>query len=292
MDVLDSLSRFHAAGQSIGAAMRISILVGALFLVAEATAQEPPEMLRQFQDVLSRFLASEQPIEGAESGDLPEARRQALWESATKLTSDDESNTNTSPQATAASPHPKEQCLDPRQLQPGLIGYLDYYMFKVVDMGPNEVYLEGEHSKEPICLTNVDSEKLQKSQLVAVLGNVRVLGTKVYKTAEGEKMTVRIVKLLTPAESEFADAQRAIIEKQNPIRTWTSKDGKHKVDAKFLRFADGKVHLVNSAGKQITISPNNLSVEDREYYRALVKKALDARRKQAEAADADAPATN
>jgi hypothetical protein len=219
---------------------------------------------------------------------VPEdSERQALWESATKLANDEEPDTATSPDATATSPHAKMQCLDPSKFRPGFVGYLDYYLFKVVDTGPNEVYLEGEHSKEPFCLTNVDAEELEKSQLVVILGNVMVRGTKAYKTADGDKLTVRVVKLLTPEESDFADAQRAIGESQNPVRTWTSKDGKHKVEAKFLKFAGGKVHLVNSAGKKITVSPNALSLEDREYYRALVKKARDARRKTEPADEAE-----
>lgn len=270
--------------------MRIFIVMLTLFLVAEATAQEPPQLWDKVQDALSKFVPDGQPLERpieqsadtAAPGESPQTQRQATWDAATKLTS-----AETPP--TGASPHAKNECLDPTKFQPNQVGYLDYYLFKVVDTGPYEVYLlgEGDQGPTPICLTHVDSEDLQESQLVVILGNVMVRGTKAYKNEKGDELTVRVVKLLSPEESEFADAQRAIIEKENPLRTWTSKDGKHKVEARFRKFAGGKVHLVNKEGKNITVSPSDLTQEDRQYYRDLVKQARDAARKATDPDDAE-----
>jgi hypothetical protein len=277
--------------------MRIAILILSLCLVTKAAAQAPHEILRTFQDAFSKFVPAgppteqrlEQPIDPATAEDSPEARRQALWESATKIQTDDDEDPSTtaSTQPTGGSPHTKEQCIDPAKFRPGQIGYLDYHLFKIVDIGPKELYLEGEDLKEPFCLTGINTEEegeeeFEKSQLVAILGYVMVRGTRAYETEEGDKHTVRVVKLLNAEESEFADAQRAILEAKHPVRTWTSKDGKHKIEARFLKFAGGKVHLANAAGKSITISPNALSTADRAYYRDLIKKARDEARRKTE----------
>lgn len=275
--------------------MRFAFLIVALFLVTEAAAQAPQQMLRDFQDVLSRFIPPQQPAEQPTDLAAPEdsaaVQRQALWDSAIKISSDDEEpGTGASPGATT-SPHTQEECLDPAKFQPGQVGYLDYYLFKIADTGRKELYLEGEGLKDPFCLTGIEietpegEELYEKDQDVVILGYVRVRGTKVYETQSGEELKVRIVKLLSPEESEVADAQRAILETVHPVRTWTSKDGKHKLEARFLKFEGGKVHLVNSGGKNISISPNNLSTEDREYYRDLIKKAREAARKPAEEDD-------
>ena len=265
--------------------MRIAILILAFLLGVEATAQEQPPARQPLERPV------EETLDGAStevsSEDSPDAARQALWESATKLKFEEESDAPTSSPATATSAHALEECLDPSKFEPGQVGYLDYYLFKVADIEPHDLYLESEQSKEPFCLTNVDTEDLKKAQLVVVLGYVLVRGTKTYKTEEGDKATVRVVKLLSPKESEFADTQRALQESNNPVRTWTSKDGMHKIEARFSKFAGGKVYLVNSSGKTITISPNALSVEDREYYRELIKKARDAARKTKEKDDDD-----
>jgi hypothetical protein len=281
--------------------MRTAILILALLVAAEATAQEQPPLWDKLKDALAKFVPPQQPpserpveqsLDAISPGNSPDAERQTLWESATKITADQDADTATSSPTTATSAHPKDKCLDPSNFQPGLAGHLDYYLFTVVDMGPHELYLAGEHSKQPFCLTGVDTEDLEKAEQVVILGNVRVRGTKTYKTEQGDKINVRVVKLLSPEESELADAERALEETEHPVRTWTSKDGKHKIEARFLRFVGGKVYLVNSAGKNITIAPNNLSVEDREYYRALVKKAREAARKTDEVDDADDPGLN
>ena len=241
-------------------------------------------------DALKKFIPAdmpagrptEQPLDGAVPGESPVEKRLALWEAATKLKADDESDTESSFQPKVTSPHEPAECLDPSKLQPGQAGHLDYYLFTVVETGSKEVYLAGEHGKEPFCLTNVNTDDLEKDEQVVVLGNVRVRGTKTYKTAKGDKLTVRVVKLLDSKESEAVDAERAIEETEYPLRTWTSKDGKHKIEARFSKFLNGKVHLVSKAGKAITISPNDLSLADREYYRDLVKKAREAARKHPE----------
>jgi hypothetical protein len=264
----------------------------------EPTTQpsEPAGLWSGVTDILKKFIPAEmpterpieQPLDGTIPGESPAVQRQALWEAATKLKADDESATDTSPQPTAILPHAQSDCLDPSKFQPGLTGYIDYYLFKIADTGANEVYLASDSSDELFCLTNVDTEELENDQEVVVLGYVRVRGTKTYKTAAGDKHTVRVVKLLSPKESEAADAERAIQETEHPLRTWTSKDGKHKIEARFLKFVSGKVHLVNKAGKTITISPNDLSLADRDYYRDLVKKAREAaHKKAAEEDDAD-----
>jgi hypothetical protein len=293
--------------------MRISILILILLLVNETVAQEqrpenpygrptptedapppePTEPLGGIVDALKKFIPAERPVEqpldAGVPGESPEAQRKTLWDAATKLTAYEPSETDTAPQPTTpATSHAKDECLDPNKFQPGLAGFLDYYLFKIVETGNKEVYLAEEQGKQPFCLTNVDTEDLKKNDQVVVVGNVRARGTKIYKTAKGDKLTIRVVKLLSKEESEAVDAERALDATEHPMRAWTSKDGKHKIEARFVKFLGGKVHLVNKAGKAITISPNDLSLEDREYYRDLVKKAREETRKKDKEEDEDA----
>jgi pectate lyase len=55
-------------------------------------------------------------------------------------------------------------------------------------------------------------------------------------------------------------------------RTWTSAGGKFRVEAKFITFEDGKVHLEKLDGSRIEIKPWVLSPKDIEYYRAELKR--------------------
>jgi hypothetical protein len=202
----------------------------------------------------------------------PQDERETLWQAATKLKAKDIEELPT-------EHHTEKECLNPLEVQPGQMGYLDYFIFKVLDEGPRELVLEGTDPAKPICVTGLDTEEVEDDQSVVVTGHVQAKGTKSYKMESGETVKIRVIRVLGKKESEALEIQLAAKSGDQPFRTWTSADGKHKTEAKFLKFESGKVHLQNQAGKVLTLSPNDLSIEDRTHYRDLVKKAREAARK-------------
>lgn len=55
-------------------------------------------------------------------------------------------------------------------------------------------------------------------------------------------------------------------------RTWTDKTGKHRIDAEFVGFTNGKVQLKKSDGNVIGVSIGKLSVQDQKWVRDEVRK--------------------
>lgn len=165
---------------------------------------------------------------------------------------------------------PIERCFPLKELKKNRIGYIDGYVFKVVDIiGPEEVVV-GVDNEVPISIRDGSSDGLAKDQDVTVGGMIQVTGTIEYKRADGSSMTIPTVKLLT--EDQMAQAtkyhQQAV---DKAFRTWRSNKGNHKIEAMFVKFENNKVHLKTREGKTIAIEPKDLSVPDRKYYRGLLK---------------------
>ena len=105
---------------------------------------------------------------------------------------------------------------------------------------------------------------------VAGSEGLSVTDTTTYTTAGGGTKTVFVVEPMTEGQlDELAKAARAAEDKL--FRTWHSSDGKFSVEAKFLAFRDGKVHLGKRDGSTLEISPAQLSDADRDYCRELLK---------------------
>jgi hypothetical protein len=51
----------------------------------------------------------------------------------------------------------------------------------------------------------------------------------------------------------------------NSYRTWTSRDGQHKIKAKLITVEDGKARLERKDGKEIIVPVEDLSEDDQEY---------------------------
>jgi hypothetical protein len=66
------------------------------------------------------------------------------------------------------------------------------------------------------------------------------------------------------------------------VRTWTDNTGKHKVRAEYVSYAEGKVTLRRSNGKQVEVPLTRLSREDQQYVREQVRKELEEKKAQEE----------
>ena len=59
------------------------------------------------------------------------------------------------------------------------------------------------------------------------------------------------------------------------VRTWIDSSGTFKVEAEFLGFVDGKVHLHKTNGVKIAVAAEKLSIEDLEYVEKITESSLD-----------------
>jgi hypothetical protein len=96
-----------------------------------------------------------------------------------------------------------------------------------------------------------------------------------YKNVRGEAMDKAVEELLPVAE--LADASEAtmypIVGGLTPeLREWTDDTGQHTMKASFVKFEGGKAHLKKEDGQELQLSMNDLSRDDQEYIRDLLKK--------------------
>ncbi|MDZ4656480.1 MAG: SHD1 domain-containing protein [Bythopirellula sp.] len=181
-------------------------------------------------------------------------------------------------------PHRLQECLDPEKFIDGDVGSLDYFMFEVFDIvGPQEVFLIlPESESPPICLKDCPTKGLVNEQLVVLIGLVEVKGTKSYIDTEGGSNTIRVVRFITAERKAAIDKQLADqiaaerdVAEELLYRIWTSSKGNHTIEAKFVKFEKGKVHLQKRDGSVIGLAPKKLSKEDRDFYRELIKMQND-----------------
>ena len=178
-------------------------------------------------------------------------------------------------------PRDQSGCLDPQQLRDKSIGYLEYWQFEVVQViGENDLLLAMKNPDvPPIWFAGYSTKGLAVGDKVRLVGLVEVNGTKSYNAVSGAMKTVRIVRLVSREKlakiEEDAKEQAELNTKAGEellFRTWTSASGKLSVEAKFVKFEKGRVHLEKRDGALLDINPADLSATDRDHYRALMKK--------------------
>ena len=96
-----------------------------------------------------------------------------------------------------------------------------------------------------------------------------------YKNVRGEKMDVAVHELLPVAE--LADASEAamypVVGGLVPeLREWKDKSGSHTILASFVKFEKGKAHFKKEDGEELQLSMNDLSQDDQQFIRDLLKK--------------------
>jgi hypothetical protein len=96
--------------------------------------------------------------------------------------------------------------------------------------------------------------KLNKGQQVRVKGGCSWVSS--------DSIDISSCKLLAAPTATGADNKPAEVP---PLRTWTDRSGKHKVEARFMGLADGKVQLKKADGTIISIPMDILSPADQDY---------------------------
>ena len=172
------------------------------------------------------------------------------------------------------SPHEREKCMPPENLEDNSIGYLDYWRVEIIGVeGPEDVLLTLRDEDTPaVWLTGYKTNGLVDGEQVRLIGPVLVKGTKTYETVDGASATVRVIRLLTPEETKKIEDEKAAATEAALYRTWTDATGTHKVLAKFIDFKKGKAYLQRKDSQTIELSPSKLSKEDQEWIREEMKK--------------------
>lgn len=84
------------------------------------------------------------------------------------------------------------------------------------------------------------------------------------KNLRGSKLDIALAKLVARAEEDGATGDPA----QTFWRTFTDSTGKYEVEAKFVKFEDGKVTLIRKDNdKEIELDYDRLSKDDQAYAR-------------------------
>ena len=190
---------------------------------------------------------------------------QIRWRDSKKLSVSDE---------IPKTPRGQGECLSPNGLKEGDTGYLEYWQYEVTQViGPTDLLISMSNPDVPsLWLSEYPTKDLVDADKVRVVGLIEAKGTKEFTTVLGAKRTVRVIRLLTPKQIEEIEASKKRAEEEKLFRMWASADSNFTVDAKFVAFKDGRVHLEKRDGTVIEVPPFRLSREDQEYYRDLLKK--------------------
>ena len=160
--------------------------------------------------------------------------------------------------------------MQPDNLRKGLTGFIDWYVFKVVEVvGPTEVLVRIDDD-QPISVLECSSEGLVKGQDVVICGIVQVNGSKKHQTTDGASMTVWKMLLLSKEQTAIAEKYIKQAEEKR-YRTWRSSKGNHEIEAIFHSYENDKLHLRTRDGKIVRIAPKDLSPADQKYFRDLLK---------------------
>lgn len=247
----------------------LGVFAVASFLPCAVWAQNPAVIAGSAEDYRLRAQMRQAAIEH----EIAARERLEKWQSTTKLKLP-------SLAVVPNKPHSQDECLNLANLGEGDTGYIDYFLFEVLEIvGPKEVFLVVDKANVmPICLKGYLTEGFATGQSVVIAGLIEVKGTTTYVNTQGARVTIRNIWFVSPErEAQINDERKVQAElerlaaEEKLYRTWTSADGKYTVDAKFIKFKNGKVHLQNRDGKVVEVSPNKLSKEDRSYYRDLLK---------------------
>ncbi len=241
-----------------------TIIVGAIILVGSSVAHAQ--------------------VRGVEAGSAEAA--QQIYEYRERMAEADAAWTNSTKlshlKKIPAGPVHHGDCLHVDQLKDKDVGFLEYWQFEVLQVvGPNDVLLAMNNIRmPPIWLTDYPTKGLADREQVRLVGLIEVDGTKKYTAVSGGQKTVRVVRLLSPEKMLAYEKQKREEEENKLFRIWTSANGEFEVDAKFLDFSDGKVQLEKRDGEKIAVSPSQISKEDVEYYRDVLKERREAEKRK------------
>ena len=210
-----------------------------------------------------------------------------LWRGAQKLTILDK---------IPSTPHHYTECLDPRTLRDGNVGYLESTAGIVSQIiGPTDVLLKWSQMGQPVWIQGGSTKGLADGDLVVLAGMIKVDGTKSYEATNGAQKTVRVIRFLAKEEvlkieaeakrAAEAEAKRVAEEEvkraaaeEALYRTWTDSTGTKKMTAKYLYFLydSRKVALIRKNEDKGTLIPiSQLSQEDQQWVREQEKRKND-----------------
>src|SRR5688572_29421438 len=119
--------------------------------------------------------ADAKAIPDEKAADYKESAREERWQKAAQIK-------HPSFEQKFSVHQPVMRCMQPDNLRKGLTGFIDWYVFKVVEVvGPTEVLVRMDDDP-PISVLECSSEGLVKGQDVVICGIVQVNGSKKHQT--------------------------------------------------------------------------------------------------------------
>ena len=159
----------------------------------------------------------------------------------------------------------EEPQLDPRTLEQGQCGILEYFRFKVMQVidGKNVILTMENPDIPPFWIADYDTSHLVDGERVRVVGMVDVGETKKYTTVHGSETTIRVIRL-----------SKREIPKQKPKtfhRTFYKIDGEVWITGFFKSVEKGIVTIEDEAGKEHQHHISKLAKDDRKAIADYVK---------------------
>jgi hypothetical protein len=250
------------------------VLVAWVTLTVPGNAQNNPAVERHTTRGFSAVEASRNQM----------AEQECIWQSARKLT--------VLEKVPPRSPD-QGRSMALSTLQNNTVGYLDYWVLKVVQVvGPTDSLLALDNPNlSPIWLADYPTDQLADDDRVTLIGPVEVAGTRSYETTLGVKKTVRVVRFVPrervpEVEAEMESKRKAAVAEYEALmkekrkkaaagefRVWTDKSGDRTFSGSFHGLKNGQVTLEREEDqKTFDVSLSRLSKDDQKWIRDELKR--------------------
>lgn len=233
-------------------------LVVFFFLCGNATAQLTRDSFKSFQDARNNALAAD-----------------AAWSKAKKI----------GLVKPPKEPHAHSECLDPAELTESSMGYLDAWIYSILDIvGPKDLLVAINNPRIPtLWVSDYPTTGLADGDKVVLIGLVEVSGTKSYETVGGSMSTVRVLTFVPREREEKIKADIAARKEAALVRTWIDSTGKYKTVGKFIDFKNGHANIERTQdGKSISVPISRLSDADQKWIREELKRRREESAKKKE----------
>ncbi|QDS96811.1 SHD1 domain-containing protein [Adhaeretor mobilis] len=173
------------------------------------------------------------------------------------------------------SPRKYDDCLSIRELKERSLGYLECWHLEVTQvLSETELLISPiKGDAQSLWLKDYPTKGIVDGDKIRLIGLARVEGTESYESVTGSNVTVRVVKLLSEKEALKFEMEAKAATEAALFRTWTSKTGKTKLEAKFIDFEKGYVSLeLKKDKKLVKVRSTKLSKEDVKWIREELKK--------------------
>lgn len=166
-----------------------------------------------------------------------------------------------------ASQPPTNQGDNPDNLDDGQVGNLSYWAFSIASVVDDENAIL-RLGNDNYWLAGFPTRGLADEQSVRLIGPLKCVGNKQYKTVLGATKTVKAFQFVTREDIEKQERADAEAEEAKYWATWHSKAGT-TIHAKFVEWKSGKIKLQTKDNRTLIVDVSAFTDEDAEKLRSL-----------------------